>query len=201
MFEFIRGILVEKNTNYAVIDVGGVGFKVYTSTTSLSDSTVATGNDVTFYTYMYIKEGIMDLYGFSTRDELELFKLLISVNGVGAKGAVSILSVASIEQLSLSIVTSDEKLIKQASGIGDKTAKRICLELKDKIKSESFVSNKTDAFETNLAYSANDASSEAVSALIALGYQVQEAQRAVSKVEGNNLGTEQILKQALKNLM
>ncbi len=201
MFEFIRGILADKTMSYAVVDVGGVGFKIYTSTTSLSDASLNIGEEATFYTYMYIKEGIMDLYGFSTKDELELFKLLISVNGIGAKGAVSILSVGSIEQLSLSIVTGDANIIKKASGIGEKTAKRICLELKDKIRNESFVSANTDAFETSVPIVSNDARSEAVAALISLGYQSGEAQKAVSKVEAGFETTEDILKQALKNLM
>ncbi len=201
MFEFIRGTLAEKNINYAVVDVCGVGFKIYTSTTSLADTSLNVGSDAMFYTFMYIKEGIMDLYGFTTRDELELFKLLISVSGIGAKGAVAVLSVASIQQLSLSIVTGDSSLIKKASGIGEKTAKRICLELKDKIKNESFVSNKTDAFDTSIPIVMNDAHSEAISALVALGYQMGEAQKAVSAVGSQYERTEDILKQALKNLM
>jgi len=128
MFSYISGTIAEKNENSIVIDVNGVGFKIYTSLTSLSDPTVACGLSVTFHTYMYIKEGIMDLYGFSTKAELNLFELLISVNGVGAKGAVSILSLASPEKLSVSIVTDDASFIKKASGIGAKTAQRICLE-------------------------------------------------------------------------
>lgn len=201
MFEFIRGTLAEKNINYAVVDVGGIGFKIYTSTTSLADASLNVGADAVFYTFMYIKEGIMDLYGFTTRDELELFKLLISVSGIGAKGAVAVLSVASIQQLSLSIVTGDASLIKKASGIGEKTAKRICLELKDKIKNENFVSDKTDAFDTSIPVVMNDAHSEAISALVALGYQMGEAQKAVSAVGGGYDKTEDVLKQALKNLM
>ena len=116
MFSYISGTIAEKTQNYAVVDVHGIGFKLYTSATSLSDPNANCGDNVTFYTFMYIKEGIMDLYGFSTKAELSMFELLISVSGVGAKGAISILSLAAPEKIAVSIVTDDAAFIKKASG-------------------------------------------------------------------------------------
>jgi len=200
MFSYIKGKLIEKTKEYVVIDVFGIGFKIYTSATSLSDSTLSKGEDVTFHTYMYIKEGIMDIYGFSTKEELALFELLITVSGVGAKGAVSILSVASPSKLSLSIVSDDSATIKKASGIGPKTAQRICLELKDKIKNEAFVSSDTDAF-VSVSTEDGTARADAISALVVLGYTQQEAQRAVASVKEDYDDPESYIKHALKNLI
>ncbi len=200
MFSYIRGKLVEKTKEYVVIDVSSVGFKLYTSATSLSDSSVSKGDIVTFHTYMYIKEGIMDLYGFSTKEELALFELLITVSGVGAKGAVSILSVAPPSKLSLSIVSDDAATIKKASGIGPKTAQRICLELKDKIKNEAIISSGTDAFVSTTSENGT-ARADAISALVVLGYTQQEAQRAVALVKEEYEDAESYIKHALKNLI
>lgn len=201
MFSYIKGRLAEKTKDYVVIDVSGVGFKIYTSANSLADPAISKGDDVTFHTYMYIKEGIMDLYGFSTKEELRLFELLITVSGVGAKGAVAVLSVATPSKIGLSIVTDDAATIKKASGIGPKTAQRICLELKDKIKNEDIVSENTDAFQTIDISSDSSARGDAVSALVVLGYTSQEAQRAVAAVKDNFDDAESYIKHALKNLM
>ena len=200
MFSYIKGTVAEKGNGVVVSDVGGVGFKIYTSQNTLADSRCIVGQEMVLHTYMYIKEGIMDLYGFSTKEELDLFLLLISVNGVGAKGAVSILSVATTDRLSLSIVTGDVNTIKQAAGIGAKTAQRICLELKDKIKNEAFVSENTDAFSSGTPVISGDSVSEAVSALVALGYSAADAQRGV-KAAAPGDGVEDIIKKALKALM
>ncbi len=198
MFSYISGRVAEKGTNYAVVDVNGVGFKIFTSLNTLQDSSIQAGEKVTLHTYMYIKEGIMDIYGFSTKEELSLFELLITVSGVGAKGATAVLSVANPSKLALSIVTGDIATIKQAAGIGTKTAQRISLELKDKIKNESLVSGDTDAFQPVQPLDAS-AQSEAISALMVLGYSASEAQRAVAAVEGAD-NVEDIVKQALKKL-
>lgn len=201
MFSYIRGKLAEKSQNHVVIDVGGVGFKIYSSATSISDPSLSVGSEATFHTYMYIKEGIMDLYGFSTKEELAMFELLISVNGVGAKGAVGVLSVASPSKLALSIVSDDAATIKKAPGIGVKTAQRICLELKDKIKNEDIVSANTDAFAEIDTSDAVGARGDAVGALVVLGYSRQEAQSAVASVKEDLPDAESYIKKALKNLM
>ncbi|MBO5008230.1 MAG: Holliday junction branch migration protein RuvA [Clostridia bacterium] len=200
MISYVKGILADKATDHAVVECGGVGFKIYTSYTSLSDPKCIQGSEVVFHTYMYIKEGIMDLYGFSGKEELELFELLISVTGVGAKGALAILSTMPPAKLSLTIATGDAASIKKAPGIGNKTAQRIILELKDKIKNESFVSADTDAFSEIVPVSSNERD-EAINALIALGYTGAEAKNAVSKVEASVTDVENIIKHALKGLM
>ena len=197
MFSYIRGKIAEKGPNYVVVDVNGVGFKIYTSLNTLQDTSVTIGDTATFHTYMYIKEGIMDLYGFSTKEELTLFELLITVSGVGAKGATAVLSVANPSKLALCIVTGDIATIKQASGIGTKTAQRISLELKDKIKNESLVGEENAVIEQ--APTDKSSQSEAISALMVLGYSPSEAQKAVAAVGGTD-NVEEIIKQALKKL-
>lgn len=201
MFSYLSGYLTEKNETFVVIDVSGVGFKVYTSSTSLNSVVTKTENDkVTFYTYLYIKEGIMDLYGFSTKEELSMFELLISVSGVGAKGAIAILSVANVQKLAVSIATNDVNTIKKASGIGAKTAQRIILELKDKIKNEALTGDTSDALSEEII-SIPEGKSEAVSALMVLGYTKFEAEKAVAKIDSSVTDTEDIIKAALKALI
>lgn len=197
MFSYIRGKVFEKGVNFVVVDVGGVGFKIFTSTSTLQDTSVLAGEICTFHTSLYIKEGIMDLYGFSSKEELTLFELLITVSGVGAKGAISILSVAHPSKLALGIISEDISLIKQASGIGAKTAQRICLELKDKIKNENISAEENVSFD--IAPADKSSQAEAISALMVLGYSAAEAKKAVSSVEGTN-NVEEIIKLALKKL-
>ncbi len=199
MFSYISGTLAEKTQNYAVVDVHGIGFKLYTSATSLSDPNANCGDNVTFYTFMYIKEGIMDLYGFSTKAELNMFELLISVNGVGAKGALSILSLANPEKIAVSIVTDDANFIKKASGIGAKTAQRICLELKDKIANDALVPDSICTVNLNASQDTS-AAKDAAEALMALGYSRQEAAKAVGSVANPPDDAEALIKLALKNL-
>jgi len=198
MFKYITGKVAEKGSNYIVIDVGGVGFMVYTSFSTLQDTSVLLGADATMYTYMYIKEGIMDLYGFSTKEELRLFELRITVSGVGAKGAVAILSVASPSKIALSIISEDVATIKSASGIGAKTAQRIVLELKDKISSESIVEDIDIPHQAEIADT--DTVKEATSALVVLGYSQAEARKAVAAVDKSITDVEEIIRQALKKL-
>lgn len=200
MFSYIKGILTDKSDDYAVVECGGVGFKIYTSLNSLADAKCVQGAEVTFHTYMYIKEGIMDLYGFSSKEELEFFEMLISVSGVGAKGASAILSTLNPSKLALTIATGDAASIKKAPGIGTKTAQRIILELKDKIKNESLISADADAFSETVPLASNERD-EAVNALIALGYSGAEAKNAVAKVSPSATDVEDIIKNALKNLM
>ena len=143
----------------------------------------------------------MDLYGFSTKEEKHLFELLISVSGVGAKGAAAVLSVMNPSKLALCIVSDDAASIKQAQGIGAKTAQRICLELKDKIKNEELVSDKTDAFETEIISGGSDIKTDALNALVALGYSRQEARGAVNSVKADCASVEDFIRFALKNML
>lgn len=202
MFSYLKGYLTQKGQNFAVIEVSGIGFKVYTSATTLQSISASEENSpVTFYTYLYIKEGIMDLYGFSSQEELNMFELLISVSGVGAKGAIAILSSLTPSKLAVSLVTNDVASIKKASGIGPKTAQRIILELKDKIKNEELIASPQEKSADEVEFIANDARSEAVSALMVLGYSKFEAERAVAKASPDLTDTEEIIKSALKALI
>ena len=196
MLGYVKGTVAEKDLTYAIIDNGGIGFKIFTSLNSLES--VSVGDDVIFYTYLYIKEGIMDLYGFSSKEELKMFELLISVSGVGAKGAIAILSVGSPSKIAVAIATSDINLIKSASGIGPKIAQRIALELKDKISNEELSHG---VISNDVPTVSKGAKSEAVSALMVLGYSKGEAEKAVSNVNISSDDVEQIIKAALKALM
>ncbi len=201
MFNHIRGKLADKGTDYVVIDVNGIGFKIYTSINSINESgRVGLSDDVTFYTYLYIKEGIMDLYGFFTKEELKLFTMLISVSGVGAKGAIAILSVNSPSKVAVSIITGDVKAITKAQGVGSKIAQRVVLELKDKVGNE-FLGLVDESENSDTFVDDSDVKSEAVSALVVLGYSAYEAKKAVAKVDPAITDVEEIIKRSLKNLM
>ena len=134
MIAFVSGTVEAIEENAAVIDSGTLGFRVFMSPHGLSKLTV--GAPAKIYTYLKVAEDAMDLYGFSTQEELNMFELLISVSGVGAKGAIAILSSLTPQKLAVSLVTNDVSSIKKATGIGPKTAQRIVLELKDKLKKE-----------------------------------------------------------------
>lgn len=194
MYYYIKGELILKQDNFAVLDTNGIGYKIYTS--QLSQDKVAVGDTVTFYTYLHVREDIMDIYGFASADELSMFTHLLSVSGVGPKAALAILSVVTPNQLVLAIITNDAKTLTKASGVGMKMAQRVIIDLKDKLKNCEIVSD--DVFGEEII--ADENSIEAVSALVVLGYSQNDAKRAVAKVD-LNLPTEEIVKQALKNLM
>ena len=201
MFNHIRGKLTDKGNDYVVIDVNGIGFKIFTSLNSINEAgRLGMSDDVTFYTHLYIKEGIMDLYGFSTKEELAMFTMLISVSGVGAKGAIAILSVNTPSKIAVSIVTGDVKAITKAQGIGPKIAQRVVLELKDKVGND-FLTSGVEIEEVDVFNDDSNAKSEAISALVVLGYSANEAKKAVSKVDASINDVEEIIKASLKNLM
>ena len=193
MFYYINGTISHIDADFAAVDCGGVGYKVYTSVAALLNKT-ALGEKAKFYTYVHIKEDAMDIYGFITEEELNLFKLLISVSGVGPKAGLSIMSAFAPNELVKAIVTSDSKAITKAQGIGSKIASRIGLELKDKLGSTmlSFpeAENAPDTSALN----------EAVSALVSLGYSQQDAKNAAIKA-GADLPLEDIIKNALAYLL
>lgn len=196
MFYYLKGELAIKQENFAVVDIGGVGYKIYTSQLSLDS--VLVGNDVTFYTYVYVREDIFDIYGFVSNDELSMFHHLLSVSGVGPKAALAILSVVTPSQLVLAVLTDDTKALTKASGVGAKVAQRVILELKGKLKNTEIVPE--EVVGTGIDISTNSNSEEAVSALTVLGYSQNEAKNAVAKVDPK-LSTEEIVKQALLKLM
>ena len=135
MFYYISGTLAHKEDGFAVIDAGGVGYKLLTSLGSL-DRLGAVGSDAKMYTHLYVREGVFDLYGFASQEELGMFLLLTGVSGVGPKAALAVLGVLSPAALSLAVVSGDTKSITRANGVGPKVAQRIVMELKDKIKNE-----------------------------------------------------------------
>ena len=210
MIAFLSGTLEYLSGDLAVIDVGGVGYEVNVSAeVSGNLSSIGIGNIVKLYTYMYVREGQIALYGFLSRGDLALFKLLITVSGVGPKGGLSLLSVLSADDLRFAIVTGDAKMISRAPGIGKKTAERLILDLKDRVSSGFVPAAADGAGLTGLAEGlqrdaaaeslAGTPASEAVEALVALGYQRAEASRAVKKCVQKE-DTEALLHEALRYL-
>lgn len=202
MIAFVRGEIEHISEDNVVIDVGGIGYNIRIST-GTAGRLPGIGKEVKLYTYTCVREDAFWLYGFLSRDELEIFKLLITVNGIGPKGGLAILSVMSADDLRFSIMSGDAKAIAKAPGIGNKTAGRVILDLKDKISIEDTLIQK----EMN-GYAAgadlkedNNARNEAVEALIALGYSASDALKAVKKANPEeNADVETILKLALKNM-
>ena len=194
MYYYIKGELVLKQDNFAVVDNGGVGYKIYTSGLSLSG--VSVGDEVNFYTYLYVREDIFDVYGFTKNDELTMFLHLLSVSGVGPKAALAILSTLTPNQLVLAVMTNDAKALTKANGVGAKMAQRVILELSGKLKNSEILPDESIPQEVTLDTSAV----EAVSALTVLGYSQAEAKKAVSKVDPT-LGVEEIVRKALAHLM
>lgn len=202
MISFLKGLIEEKSEKSIFLDVQGVGYEVYMPTGSTS-MLPGVGEEVKIHTYLQISENGIGLYGFLTKDELNVFKLLITVNGIGPKGAVGILSALSANDLRLAVLSDDDKAIAKAPGIGPKTAKKLILELKDKFHLEDAIKNLSEPVinpqrgGSELA----DASAEAVQALISLGYSNSDALKAVRMAEAKpDADTEEILKAALKQL-
>lgn len=193
MFEYIKGVLASKGDTYAVLDINGVGYKLTSSQKALEAMT--TGKSVTMYTYMSVKEDSLELFGFISAEERAIFMQLISVNGVGPKAAMGILSVTTPSSLALAIITDDSKTITKAPGIGKKLAQRIILELKDKLKNEQIL---PDMPQTTIERSG--AMDEAADALMVLGYSQSEAYAALSGFD-KDMDVEDIVKQALKKMM
>lgn len=199
MYYYLKGKLAQRGSNYIVVDVAGVGYMVYTSAGNI-EKAGAVGSDITMYTYLNVREDIMELYGFITPEEKEMFLRLISVSSVGPKAALSILTVLTPPQLAAAIITGNTKLITKAPGVGPKAAQRIILELKDKIDTSRLETELEDGAAAENGEIFVDAKAEAMSALVVLGYNAQEARGALAKLDGT-LSTEQLIKQALAKLM
>ena len=193
MYYYIKGELAVKGDNFAVIDNGGVGYKLYTSAKTLGS--FREGDCATFYTYLNVHEDVFDLYGFATEEEHAMFINLLSVSGVGPKAALAVLSVVTPKELALAVMTKNEKLLTKAQGVGAKMAQRIILELLDKLKNSDIVPE--EQVESVIT---TDAQSEAVSALMVLGYSQNDAKNAVSGID-DSLKTEEIIRLALAKLM
>lgn len=194
MFYSLTGTLVYKDASVAVIECGGVAFRCLTTLNTLRELPQP-GETATLYTYLSVKEDALDLYGFYTQAEMDIYKILISVNGVGPKVGIAILSAFAADRLSYIISSGDAKSLTQAGGVGPKLAQRIILELKDKISAQGVPA----AGASGAAAEMSGAVSEAVAALTSLGYTHNEATAAVAGIDAA-LSTEEIIKAALKNL-
>ena len=206
MIAYVNGILENLEEGNAVIDVNGIGYNVNISGSTM-DRMPGIGEMVKLYTYTNVKEDAFTLFGFLSRDELNLFKLLITVNGIGPKGGLAILSVMTPDDLRFAILAGDSKSLSKAPGIGKKTAERITLELRDKLKlSEDELLGGTSASASDIGPmdGDNSARDEAVAALVALGYNSSDAMKAVRKVLASDKAaaedTEILLKLALKEM-
>lgn len=200
MYEYIRGQFQGISKDYIVIELNNIGYRIFTSGNTMSNMPKV-GDEVLLYLEQIVREDFIGLYGFTTREELEMFKLLLSINGVGAKAALSLLSISTVNNLKYAIMMGDEKHITRAPGIGKKTAQRIILELKDKLKPDELTSEEGQLIEginDNSDYSFNI--NETLSALMALGYTEKEAQKALEKVD-KTLSIENMIKESLKLLM
>ena len=201
MIAFVHGTAVDMTENSVIVETGGIGYDIYMTGTDLSN--IHMGDEVKIHTYFSVREDAMKLYGFRSKDDLQMFKLLLGVNGVGPKAAVGVLAGITADELRFAILSDDVKTLSKAPGIGKKTAQKLILELKDKMKLE-------DAFELKLAHEQEKAAAglgeisnsrqEAVEALVALGYSSTDALRAVRKVtDVPPDDVEGLLKAALKN--
>lgn len=193
----VKGILTYIDAQFVVVECGGVGFKCFTSLNT-SKSVGKTGSEVNLFTYLSVREDAMDLFGFSTQTELESFKLLITVSGVGPKAAIAVLSELSPDRLAVAIASGDTKSIIKANGIGKKTAERIVLELKDKMVSMSS-GEISSAVASAGSIIEESASSEAVAALVALGFSQSDAAVAVGQMD-KSLSADEMIRLGLKQL-
>lgn len=200
MYEYIKGEFIGINKDYVIIDVNNIGYRIFTSGNTMANMPKV-NEQVMLYLEQIVREDFIGLYGFTTKEELEMFKLLLSINGVGAKAALSLLSISNVNNLKYAIMIGDEKHITRAPGIGKKTAQRIILELKDKLKPDEMLESEQITLGSSVedsGYSNNI--NEALGALMALGYTDKEAQKALAKVD-KSLSLEGMIKECLKLLM
>ena len=199
MFYYLDGTAAELLPYLAVIDCGGVGYAC--KTTNYTLSSLKKGQRGKLYTFLHVGEGIFDLYGFSTQNELNSFRMLIGVSGVGPKAALSILSASTPENLAMAIVTEDERTLMAAPGVGKKIARRIILELKDRMAKEHAGGLDFSATPGAAAPAFTSKAAEAAQALAVLGYSSQEAAAALKGVDTENLPLEEIIRQSLKKMV
>ena len=198
MFAYLKGSLEVKTKGYIVIDVGGVGYKVFMSETAI-EKLGEVGETVKVHTFLRVREDDMSIYGFNTNEELRMFELLLSVSGIGAKSAITILSNITPYSFAIAVITDDVNKIKSLPGIGPKSAQRIILELKDKINKEEATQEIEDEKVTKQEED-KEKVSEAISALQVLGYSRKEIENALKNIEKENLTVEEIIKKGLNNL-
>ena len=198
MFAYIKGCLEVKTREYVVIDINGLGYKIFMSESSI-DTLGNIGDIIKIHTFVRVKEDDISIFGFKAQDELRMFELLLSVGGVGAKTALVVLSNIEPSAFAYAVISEDVKILTQIPGIGPKSAKRIILELKDKLKSDSI---SVDINESNLITSQNDNNNivEAISALQVLGYSKKDIDSVLNKFDVSDLSIEDIIKTCLSFL-
>ena len=196
MIGFVEGIIEYIDVDKIVVNNNGVGYNVFMPASQID--TLNVDETVRVFTYLNVREDAMQLFGFLTRDDLEVFKLLITVNGIGPKGGLAVLSTITTDDLRVGVISEDAKAISKAPGIGAKTAQKVIIELKDKLNLEDVLEPKLDA---NFQVNDNNSMSEAVMALVALGYSQADAYRAVKSIDNiEELDVENVIKMALKKI-
>lgn len=203
MLAYIKGTLEMKMTGYIIIDIGGLGYKIYMSDSGI-EKLGNTGEIVKVHTYYKVREDDISIYGFNTLEELRMFELLISVSGVGAKTALAMLAVCEPTDFALAIISEDIKTLTQIPGIGAKSAQRIILELKDKIKKEQQIQELTKVTKekgakskVEIAIENTEKIDEAIAALQVLGYNKKEIEKAFEKLDKKELSTENLIRKGL----
>ena len=199
MFAYIKGTLEAKGNDSVIVEAGGIGYRIFTALSTINNIGQI-GSQVKVYTHYYVREDLVALYGFFTMEELGMFEMLITVSGVGPKAAISMISTLSPSRFALAVVSQDTKSLTKAQGIGSKMAQRIILELKDKISKEQLTANNLGGDSINVEIGSDSALSEAVSALMVLGYSSFEATNSVSRVYTEGMGVEELIMKALKSL-
>lgn len=199
MYAYLKGTIEEISEDNLVLEVNQVGYNIKVSARTVN-ALQGIGSFVKIYTYTLVREDAFSLYGFLTRDDLNIFKKLITVNGIGPKGGLAILSIMSADELRFAIISGDAKAISKAPGIGAKTAERVILDLKDKVSLDEALAPKEEAYAVSLGKEdLNNGKNEAIEALVALGYSASDALRAVKQVTvTEDSSVEEILKAALK---
>lgn len=193
MIAFLKGKVDFKSLNYVIIEINGIGYKVFMPTKSLQEMEIK--SEIKVFTYMKVSEDDVSLYGFITNEELTMFELLISVGGIGAKSAINILSNIEPSKFALAVITDDVGTLKKLPGIGPKTAQRIILELKDKLKSEQAIETE-NIKSTQIRLNPN--MQDAIDALQVLGYTRGEIEKTLSEINTDNMSVEDIIKEGLK---
>lgn len=201
MIAFLRGEVAAVSENRLVLEVNNVGYQVFISARDAADLPPV-GEEVKVHTYLSVREDAMQLFGFLAEDDLEMYKLLLNVNGIGPKAGLGILSVLSADDLRFAVLSEDAKTIAKAPGIGTKTAQKLILELKDKLSLEDAFEKKLQKAQQTAGSSLEANKGEAVQALAALGYSNSDALRAVKRADiTEEMDVETILKLALKNML
>ncbi|MCD8231651.1 MAG: Holliday junction branch migration protein RuvA [Clostridiales bacterium] len=200
MYSYIKGTLEEILEDCIVVENNGIGYQIQVPLRILEELP-GRGAEVKIYTYLYVREDIFSLFGFSSRDELAMFKLLLNVSGIGPKGALGILSALSVNDIRFAVISEDVKTISKAPGIGKKSAQRLIIELKDKVSLEDAYESALDSGAEVIPETTQVVKKEAMEALVALGYSSADAAKTLSGIDiSDDSDVETVLKQALRNM-